>query len=103
MINSASIQASKSSMLIFRLKEVQAKYNIASKDLAECIGVTPSLISEWRSGRKHPNLGRVNAILNAILEIGDKNRLQLYPMSLSELIEWRPVQNEKSAEQSKED
>ena len=82
-------------MIIFKLKEVQARYNIPNKALANSIGVVPSLISEWRTGKAHPNLARVNAILDAVLEIGDKAKLQLYPMSLSELIEWQPQKDEK--------
>ncbi len=77
-------------VLIFKLKELQAKYDVSGKDLAARLGVVPSVVSDWRSGKKSPSLQRVDEILDAVLEIGNKERLEIDPLSLSELVEWRP-------------
>ncbi|MFG6095087.1 helix-turn-helix transcriptional regulator [Leptothoe sp. ISB3NOV94-8A] len=82
-------------MLILKLKEAQARYNVTNKDLAEFIGVGKTMISDWRAGRKKPSYDRIGKIMNAIAQLGDKNQLQLFPLSLSELIEWRKDLNEK--------
>ena len=76
-------------VLIFKLKELQAKYNVSGKALAAHLDVAPSVVSDWRSGKKSPNLQRVDEILEAILTIGDQERLRIDPLSLTELIEWR--------------
>ena len=77
-------------MIIFKLKEVQARYNILGKDLAAQLGVVPSVITDWRTGKKSPTLERAGEILEAILVIGDQERLRIDPLSLAELVEWRP-------------
>ncbi|MFG6094385.1 helix-turn-helix transcriptional regulator [Leptothoe sp. ISB3NOV94-8A] len=82
-------------MLILKLKEAQARYNITNKDLAEFIGVGKTMISDWRAGRKKPSYDRIGKIMDAISQLGDENQLQLFPLSLSELIEWRKDLNEK--------
>ena len=83
-------------VLIFKLKEVQAKYNVSGKDLAAQLGVVPSVVSDWRSGKKSPSLQRVDEILDAVLKLGDKERLEIDPLSLTELVEWRPNKNAKA-------
>ena len=77
-------------MIIFKLKEVQSRYNISGKDLAAQLGVVPSVVSDWRTGKKSPTLERAGEILEAILEIGDQERLKIDPLSLTDLAEWRP-------------
>lgn len=77
------------SRLLFKLKEFQAKYDVTGKALAAHINISVSVISSWRSGKKSPSLDRVNEILDAIVEIGDKERLALDPPKLSDLLEWR--------------
>ena len=89
-------------MIIFKLKEAQARYGVTNKDLAESIGVGKTLISDWRAGRRKPSYERIGKIMNAIAQFGDKSQLQLFPLSLSELIEWRQDLNEKPATKQNE-
>ena len=77
-------------VLIFKLKEVQAKYSVSGKDLASHLGVVPSVVSDWRSGKKSPSLQRLDEILEAVLTLGNQERLRIDPLSLTELVEWRP-------------
>ena len=77
-------------VLIFKLKELQAKYSVSGKALAAHLDVVPSVISDWRSGKKSPSLQRVDEILEAVLTLGDQERLKIDPLSLTELVEWRP-------------
>ena len=80
-------------MIIFKLKEIQARYNISCKDLAAQLGVVPSVVSDWRTGKKSPTLEKAGKILEAILVIGDQDRLKIDPLSLTDLAEWRPGKN----------
>ncbi|ESA37758.1 transcriptional regulator [Leptolyngbya sp. Heron Island J] len=75
--------------MLFKLKELMAKYDVSVKALALRLDVSSSTISEWRNGNKHPSVPKVNQILNAVLELGDQERLKFEPLTLSELIEWR--------------
>ena len=78
-------------MIIFKLKEVQARYNVRNIDLAEYLGLkSDSLISEYRSGTKTPKLDRVDQIMDAIRKLGNKEKLALYPLTFSGLVEYRP-------------
>ncbi|ESA38469.1 transcriptional regulator [Leptolyngbya sp. Heron Island J] len=90
-------------MIIFKLKEVQARYNVRNVALAEYLGLkSDALISEYRSGAKTPKLDRVDRIMDAILALGNKEKLELYPLSFSDLIEYRPNSTQKSKENQKE-
>ena len=77
-------------MIIFKLKELQSRYNITGKALAAQLGVVPSVVSDWRTGKKSPTLERAGEILEAIVAIGDQKRLEIDPPSLTDLAEWRP-------------
>ena len=83
-------------VLIFKLKELQAKYSVSGKDLAAHLDVVPSVVSDWRSGKKSPSLQRVDEILDAILELGDQQRLEIAPLSLKDLVEWKTTKKIKS-------
>ena len=76
-------------VIIFKLKEAQAKYGISSNDLANQVGVNKSTVSEWRNGKKTPGLARLNDIMTAIEQLADPEKLQLYPLELHEIVEWR--------------
>ncbi|NEZ61203.1 helix-turn-helix domain-containing protein [Leptolyngbyaceae cyanobacterium CCMR0082] len=78
-------------MLILKLKEAQARYNVTNKALAEFIGVGKTLVSDWRAGRRRPSYERINLILGAIAHLGDDEQLKLFPLSISELLEWRDL------------
>ena len=80
-------------MIIFKLKELQSRYNITGRALAAQLGVVPSVVSDWRTGKKSPTLERAGEILEAIVAIGDQKRLEIDPPSLIELAEWRPDKN----------
>lgn len=84
-------------MIILKLKEVQARYNVSGKDLAAFIGVGKTMVSDWRAGRRKPSYDRIGKIMDAIAQLGDENQLQLFPLSLSELMEWREDLNESHA------
>ena len=90
-------------MIIFKLKEVQARYNVRNVDLAKFLGLkSDSLITEYRSGVKTPKLDRVDLIMDAILKLGNKEKLKLHPLSFSDLVEYRPNSTQKSKENQKE-
>ncbi|NEZ64629.1 XRE family transcriptional regulator [Leptolyngbyaceae cyanobacterium CCMR0082] len=90
-------------MIIFKLKEVQARYNVRNVALAGYLGLkSDALISEYRSGAKTPKLDRVDRIMDAIAELGNKEKLELYPLSFSDLVEYRPNTTEASKEDQKE-
>lgn len=76
-------------VIVFKLKEAQAKYEVSGKDLSEVIGVNKSTVSEWRSGKKSPSLERLDAIMEAFERLANPEKLKLYPLELSELVEWR--------------
>ena len=83
-------------MIIFKLKEVQARYNISGKALAAQLGITPSVVSDWRCDKKTPTLEKTGKILEAILAIGDQEKLKVQPLSLTDLVEWKPDKNTSS-------
>ncbi|NEQ50579.1 MAG: XRE family transcriptional regulator [Leptolyngbya sp. SIO3F4] len=90
-------------MIIFRLKEVQARYNVRNVALAKFLGLkSDSLITEYRSGVKVPKLDRVDRIMDAITALGDKEKLELYPLSFSDLVEYRSNITETEKESQKE-
>ena len=78
-------------MLILKLKEVQARYGVTNKDLARFVGVGKTLVSDWRAGRRRPSYERINLILGAIAQLGDDEQLKLFPLSISDLLEWRDL------------
>lgn len=90
-------------MIIFKLKEVQARYNVKNVPLAKYLGLkSDSLITEYRTGAKVPKLDRVDRIMDAINKLGDEKKLALYPLSFSDLVEYRPNTAEASKEKQKE-
>ena len=90
-------------MIIFKLKEVQARYNVRNVALAKYLGLkSDSLITEYRSGVKVPKLDRVDRIMDGIITLGDQKKLELNPLSFSDLVEYRPNITETAKEDQKE-
>lgn len=83
-------------MIIFKLREVQARYNITNISLASALGVNKSLVSEYRTGAKQPKLERINQIMQAIAQLAGEDILKVQPLALADLIEWRMDEPEKS-------
>ena len=77
------------SQIIFRLTETMAGYKVSVKALTEELDAGKSTVSKWRQGKALPSIERLNLIMTALKTIGDPDMLQLYPLRLSDLLEWR--------------
>ena len=77
------------SQIIFRLTETMARYKVSVKALTEELDAGKSTVSKWRQGKALPSIERLNHIMTALKTIGDPDMLQLYPLRLSDLLEWR--------------
>ncbi|EKU99747.1 putative transcriptional regulator [Leptolyngbya sp. PCC 7375] len=86
------------SLIIFRITEAMARYKVSVNSLADELGVSRSAISQWRQGNTKPDLDRLNTVMNALLKIGDKSQLEIFPLQLSDLLEWKPDKSEKEIE-----
>ncbi|NEQ51857.1 MAG: helix-turn-helix transcriptional regulator [Leptolyngbya sp. SIO3F4] len=76
-------------MLIFRITEIMARYKVSVVALSNELGIGTSAVSKWRQGAATPSFDRLNQVMNALKKIGDDEQLTLYPLQLSELLEWR--------------
>lgn len=81
-------------MIIFRISEIMARYKVSVVALSEELGVGKSAVSKWRQGTATPSFDRLNQVMNALKTIGDDEQLKLYPLQLSELLEWREEKDE---------
>jgi putative transcriptional regulator len=56
------------------LRKWRTDFEVAQKDLADELGVSPSVVSDYESGRREsPGIGVIRRVLNALLDI-DKRR-----------------------------
>lgn len=76
-------------MIIFRITEIMARYKVSVAALSDELHISKSAISKWRQGTATPCFDRLNQIMGALKKIGDDDQLELYPLQLSELLEWR--------------
>ena len=81
-------------MIIFRITEIMARYKVTASALAEEMGIGTNAISKWRHGKATPSFSRLDELMNALKKIGDNDQLELYPLQLSELLEWRDEKKE---------
>ena len=65
------------------------RYKVSGKALAESLGVSQSAVSQWRQGNAKPDLERLDDILGALVKLGDPERLELFPLKISDILEWR--------------
>ena len=77
------------SLIIFRLAEAMERYKVSGKALAETLGVSQSAVSQWRQGNAKPDLERLDEILGALVRLGDPERLELFPLKISDILDWR--------------
>ncbi|MEM9804675.1 MAG: helix-turn-helix transcriptional regulator [Cyanobacteria bacterium P01_D01_bin.56] len=76
-------------MIIFRISEIMTRYRVSVVDLSKELGIGKSAVSKWRQGAATPSFDRLDQIMTALKKIGDDDQLKLYPLQLSELVEWR--------------
>ena len=81
-------------MIIFLITEIMARYRVSVVALSEELGIGTSAVSKWRQGTATPSFDRLNQIMNALKKTGDSDQLKLYPLQLSELLEWREEKEE---------
>lgn len=70
-----------------KLAEALVYYKVSSSTLAAHIGVSTNLVSSWKCGRTQPLLPKLDAIMNCLATIGDRERLKQQPMSISVMLE----------------
>lgn len=76
-------------MIRFNLKELLLRYNVSSKELAAWMQVSENTVSGWANRKVNPSLDRIDAILNGLTALGDKERLKENPLSPNELLTWK--------------
>ena len=81
-------------MIIFRITEIMARYKVSVVALSNELSIGTSAVSKWRQGTATPSFDRLNQVMNALKTIGDDEQLKLYPLQLSELLEWREEKGE---------
>ena len=79
----------KTVMIIFRITETMARYKVSVVALSKELGTSDSAVSKWRQGRATPSFERLDQIMDALAKIGDPKQLELHPLRLPELLEWR--------------
>ncbi|MGB3766533.1 MAG: helix-turn-helix transcriptional regulator [Phormidesmis sp.] len=75
-------------MIIFRLGEALERYRVTGTQLAKELGVSNSAVSEWRVGNATPSLNRLNKIMSALHKLADKEQLQRFPLTVSDMLHW---------------
>ena len=75
-------------MIIFRITEMMARYRVSATALSVELDVTKGTVSQWRHGSSKPSLDRLDDIMDAIAKLGDKQQLNLFPLRLSDVLEW---------------
>lgn len=83
-------------MIIFRITEIMARYRVSVDALSKELGISHSAISKWRQGTATPSFDRLDQIMNALKKTGNNDQLKLYPLQLSELLEWREEKERKT-------
>mgnify|MGYP001801510768 CR=1 FL=1 len=86
--------------IIFHLTEAMARYKVSVNALADELNISHSSIANWRSGKIKPGLNRINEILVALTKIGDQDQLKASPLQLSDVLEWRVVEQQISTKKT---
>ena len=86
--------------IIFHLTAAMARYKVSVNALADELNISHSSIANWRSGKIKPGLNRINEILVALTKIGDQDQLKASPLQLSDVLEWRVVEQQKSTKKT---
>lgn len=76
-------------MIIFRLKEAMARYDVSVMELAHELRISQSAVSQWRQGHTKPDLDRLDAVITALRKIGDEDELKACPLTISVILEER--------------
>lgn len=56
-------------MLRFKISEVMARHGVQARDLAKELSIGEAAISQWKTGKKMPDIKRLDAIAAAITKL----------------------------------